>query len=116
MGMREKEAVNHPSHYNATGRKECIVEMLELFGTEKVITFCELNAYKYHYRHEMKNGREDLDKAKWYEEFAEKLREGYGIDEDGYLVVPRDKAIKIAEKALEAANKRNEEMRGKEQI
>ena len=60
--------VNHPNHYNAPGRKECIVEMLELFGTEKVQAFCELNAYKYHYRHEAKNGQEDLDKAKWYEE------------------------------------------------
>lgn len=77
--MTEKETVNHPSHYNAPGRKECIVEMLELFGTEKVITFCELNAYKYHYRHEMKNGQEDLDKAQWYGEFAERLKgEGNG--------------------------------------
>lgn len=29
--------------------------------------FCELNAYKYKYRHELKNGQEDLDKAAWYE-------------------------------------------------
>lgn len=72
--ISKKEAVNHPSHYQAPGRKECIVEMLELFGKEKVITFCELNAYKYHYRHELKNGQEDLDKAEWYEEFAEKLK------------------------------------------
>ena len=73
MGERH-DNVHSPKHYNAPGRKECIVEMLELFGTEKVITFCELNAYKYHYRHEMKNGQEDLDKARWYEEFAEKLK------------------------------------------
>ncbi len=59
--------VNHPAHYNAPGRKECIVEMLEKFGSEKVQIFCELNAYKYRYRHEMKNGQEDLDKAAWYE-------------------------------------------------
>lgn len=59
--------VNHPAHYNAPGRKECIVEMLEIFGSEKVQIFCELNAYKYKYRHEMKNGQEDLDKAAWYE-------------------------------------------------
>ena len=26
------DAVNHPSHYNKEGRKECIVEMLEKFG------------------------------------------------------------------------------------
>lgn len=59
--------VNHPSHYNIPGRKECIVEMLEKFGIEKVQAFCELNAYKYRYRHELKNGQEDLDKAAWYE-------------------------------------------------
>ena len=40
------------------------------------------------------------------------------IDEDGvmYRVVSREKAIKIAEKALEVVNKRIEEMRGKEQV
>lgn len=70
------EKVNHPGHYNAPGRKECIVEMLEKFGTDKVIAFCELNAYKYRYRHEMKNGQEDLDKAAWYEAFAAKLIAG----------------------------------------
>lgn len=59
--------VNHPAHYNAPGRKECIVEVLEKYGSEKVQIFCELNAYKYRYRHELKNGQEDLDKAAWYE-------------------------------------------------
>lgn len=58
--------VNHPKHYNIPGRKECIEEMLDIFGVEKVMAFCELNAYKYKYRHEMKNGAEDLAKAEWY--------------------------------------------------
>ena len=58
--------VNHPAHYNMPGRKECIEEMLDKFGSEKVQNFCELNAYKYQYRHEMKNGEEDLQKASWY--------------------------------------------------
>lgn len=69
------ENVNHPNHYNAPGRKECIVEMLEKFGVEKVKAFCELNAYKYRYRHEMKNGEEDLKKAKWYENYLARLEE-----------------------------------------
>lgn len=51
MGIRKvvktMDNVNHPAHYNAPGRKECIVEMLEKFGSEKVQIFCELNAYKY---------------------------------------------------------------------
>ena len=61
-----KEMVNHPAHYNLPGRKECIEEMLEKFGVEAVKHFCLLNAYKYNYRHEMKNGHEDLQKAEWY--------------------------------------------------
>lgn len=70
------ENVNHPKHYNIPGRKECIVEMIEKFGVDAVETFCILNAYKYRYRHELKNGQEDLEKAKWYEDYAEKLRGG----------------------------------------
>lgn len=58
--------VNHPKHYNIPGRKECIEEMLDIFGVEAVQTFCKLNAYKYRYRHELKNGTEDLEKADWY--------------------------------------------------
>lgn len=65
--------INHPEHYNIPGRKECIDEMLEKFGVEKVRAFCELNAYKYRYRHELKNGNEDLDKAKWYDRALLKL-------------------------------------------
>ena len=61
-----KEMVNHPAHYQMPGRKECIEEMLEKFGVEAVKHFCLLNAYKYNYRHEMKNGNEDLQKAEWY--------------------------------------------------
>ena len=68
------ENVNHPKHYNIPGRKECIVEMVEKFGTEAVEIFCVLNAYKYRYRHELKNGQEDLDKAVWYEDFARIMR------------------------------------------
>ena len=59
--------INHPSHYCKEGRKECIEEMLELFGIEEVKSFCKLNVYKYRYRHDLKNGQEDLKKAEWYE-------------------------------------------------
>lgn len=62
------DAVNHPSHYCQEGRKECIEEMIDIYGVEAVKTFCQLNIYKYIYRHEMKNGEEDLKKAKWYED------------------------------------------------
>lgn len=67
------DMVNSPPHYRAEGRKECIEEMIELFGVDKVIAFCELNEYKYRYRHEMKNGEEDLQKAEWYRKKAREL-------------------------------------------
>lgn len=59
--------VIHPGHYNIPGRKECIEEMLDKFGYGKTEAFCELNSYKYQYRHEQKNGQEDLDKASNYQ-------------------------------------------------
>lgn len=61
----EKDMVNHPSHYNRAGRKECIEEMLDKFGAEAVKHFCLLSAYKYNYRHELKGGAEDIKKAEW---------------------------------------------------
>lgn len=44
------EQVNHPSHYSKAGRKECIVEMEELYGAEVTVVFCLTNSYKYLYR------------------------------------------------------------------
>lgn len=57
--------VNHPSHYE-TGKYECIDVMIETHGIEAVKNFCICNAFKYLYRHENKNGVEDVRKAKWY--------------------------------------------------
>lgn len=72
------EAVNHPAHYNIPGRKECIDEMLDLYGLDAVLNFCVLNSYKYLYRHELKNGQEDLDKAKWYQNKGLELAKNSG--------------------------------------
>ena len=57
--------VNHPSHYE-TGKFECIDVMIETQGVEAVKAFCLCNAFKYLYRHNGKNGVEDIKKAKWY--------------------------------------------------
>lgn len=59
--------VNHPKHYN--GKYECIEVMRDVFGEDAVKSFCILNAFKYIWRHNKKNGTEDLKKAKWYLEF-----------------------------------------------
>lgn len=66
--------VIHPKHYNIPGRKECIEEMIDKFGFEKVEAFCELNAYKYEYRHELKGGAEDLEKAENYRNMLKEIR------------------------------------------
>lgn len=57
--------VDHPDHYN-TCSFECIDVMEEVFGVEAVQTFCMLNAFKYLWRANHKNGMEDIDKAAWY--------------------------------------------------
>ena len=69
------EKVNHPSHYQKDG-KECIDVMLEVYGIQAVIHFCECNAFKYRWRAGMKEGESaevDLKKAQWYEDYRENL-------------------------------------------
>lgn len=63
------EQVNHPSHYNIPGKKECIVQMREDYGEYITAIFCLTNAYKYLYRAGIKEGNskeQDIAKAKWY--------------------------------------------------
>lgn len=58
--------VDHPDHYNA-GSVECIDAMeaatVHLTGTEAV---CTSQIIKYVWRWKLKNGAEDLLKARWY--------------------------------------------------
>jgi len=71
-----KENVNHPSHYKKEGRKECIEEMVDLFGEEAVCIWCALNHYKYNYRKGEKEGNseeQDIKKGKWYMDYIKKL-------------------------------------------
>lgn len=57
--------IEHPDHYN-NGNIECIDAMLSAYGKDEVMTFCKINAFKYLWRSEHKNGIEDIKKAKWY--------------------------------------------------
>ena len=61
----KKEEINHPDRY-AGGKFECIDVMLDVFGGDAVKHFCILNAFKYIWRAEKKNGVEDIKKAVWY--------------------------------------------------
>jgi hypothetical protein len=59
------DPVAHPAHY-CTGKYECIEVMTEVFCVEAVQAFCRLNAFKYLFRSDRKNGIEDIKKARWY--------------------------------------------------
>lgn len=65
FGGEQKEEINHPDRY-AGGNFECIDVMIDVFGKESVQQFCILNAFKYIWRAEKKNGVEDIKKAVWY--------------------------------------------------
>lgn len=60
-GMQEEtqESVEHPTHYTGTSI-ECIDAMTETQGEEAVKNFCICNAFKYLWRHNKKNGVEDV--------------------------------------------------------
>ena len=63
--VQPKEEINHPDRY-AGGKFECIEVMVDVFGADAVKHFCILNAFKYLWRSEKKNGVEDIKKAVWY--------------------------------------------------
>lgn len=70
------EYVNHPDHYKKEGRKECIVEMQDRFGSYITIIFDLTNAYKYLYRAGLKENNsieQEIAKAKWYYNHAMSL-------------------------------------------
>lgn len=73
------EVYNHvnPDHYK-TNDKEVWEYMIEIYGLEKFIAFCELNVFKYSMRVGRKPGatvEDDLGKIKWYAEKIKELRD-----------------------------------------
>lgn len=69
------EMVNHPSHYNLPNRKECIDEMIDIYGLKDVAKWCEITAYKYKYRAGHKDSFiQDIQKASWYMVKARELK------------------------------------------
>ena len=60
---------NSPYHYQSYNKElniECIDAMRAAFGDEAVANFCICNAMKYVWRHQSKNGKQDIQKAVWY--------------------------------------------------
>lgn len=64
VGGKEDD-INHPSRYN-NGQYECIKVMEAIFGIEAVKWFCICNAFKYIWRHTLKGGSKDIEKARFY--------------------------------------------------
>lgn len=66
---KNNETINHPTYYNTPGRKECIEEMIDIWGEAAVALWCEMTAYKYAYRMGLKDGEpgeKDRNKCVWY--------------------------------------------------
>lgn len=84
------ELVNHPNHYNMVGRKECIDEIVDVFGVEYAQVFCLTNAYKYLYRAGNKDGNtafQDMKKCRWYLEWAKSHGNEKLVKEYNFLYV-----------------------------
>ena len=64
------EFVNHPAHYNITGKKECIEQMREDYGDYITAIFCLTNIYKYMYRAGHKTRTDDFAKSRWYWDYV----------------------------------------------
>ena len=71
----EYDVVCRPQHYASTSI-ECIDAMRETQGDEAVKDFCVCNAFKYLWRHNSKNGDEDIRKASWYLNKAVEIMDG----------------------------------------
>lgn len=66
--------VNNPYHYTS-GKIECIDAMESAYGLEAVIAFCMCNAFKYQWRFNKKNKKEDILKCQWYQNKMLELQE-----------------------------------------
>ena len=62
--MMSSDSVNHPQHYTK-GKYETI-EVIESITGEHYRGYLVGNIIKYLTRYNLKNGIEDLEKAKWY--------------------------------------------------
>lgn len=61
-----KDNVNHPDHYTQGG-VECIDAIAAATtGKTGIEAVCVANVIKYLWRYELKNGVEDVKKARWY--------------------------------------------------
>ena len=77
-GIRPSKDNDHinPQHYQ-NGPMEVWEMMVKIWGEEKYIGFCQMNAFKYRMRAGNKEGQpaeRDLTKAKWYEDKVKEIK------------------------------------------
>ena len=63
--LRNDDNVNSPNHYTQ-GKYEVIDYIKDKLTNEQYIGYCLGNVLKYVSRHDLKGGKEDLEKAKVY--------------------------------------------------
>ena len=63
----KEDLVNNPPHYNK-GDIECIDAIEAMLTFEEYVGYLRGNSLKYRWRFRYKNGVQDLEKAKWYEQ------------------------------------------------
>jgi len=78
------DMVNHPSHYNF-GEVEVIDYINQVCSSYKngTVAYCIGNVIKYVSRAPFKNGIQDLEKAKWYLDYAIKKSKENKVTQDG---------------------------------
>ena len=62
----KEDLVNNPPHYNK-GEIECIDAIEAMLTHEEYVGYLRGNSLKYRWRFRYKNGIQDLEKTKWYE-------------------------------------------------
>lgn len=87
---KKSEDPINPDHYKA-GKLQTIEQMMIVFGPNKVASFCEVNAFKYHARAGLK-GDDVMDhkKADWYMRLYDRLKGFCRMDGENALVALRD--------------------------
>lgn len=91
MLLQEGKDNINPDHYKKACSIECIDAMLLGFGVRKVVDYCLINAFKYIWRYQNKNGMEDLNKAEWYCNEASTILEKF----DEILYSPEERTYYI---------------------
>ena len=69
------DVVNHPDHYTSGG-VECIDAIRASLGLKEFADYCKGNIIKYLWRYRLKNGVEDLKKARVYLNWMIEAEEG----------------------------------------